>query len=496
MNLPFNGARFRKDSREAADAGLLIWRRNIQAFILFFAIPFLLFAILVRFILPGNLIYLSWIIIWLFKPLYDRLILHVISIRFFDKNEKLSRLLRGLGKTIFRGLAGDLLWRRFNPCRGAIMPVYVLEKNIKTTAGFKERKNNLKKGGLGFCVFLTIWGIAVEITLLAGGAIFSLSILELLTGQLTFLLSNLNYLELYLFFSWCVNIILVESIYVCMGFSVYINSRTETEGWDIEIIFKNIANKLKTSKNAALIILLLTFFSLPVLSHAEDYLNQKAEDKTPFETLNKILDSIDFGGVEETWGIRFKNDFQNDEEIVYDPDQLTRVQRIFAYLLRLFIIITIAGLLFYILFYFFKNKKERTIDKKTKIINKINRINAPEPYLLLEKAVNFHKQGELRLAWGYCAASSIQLWSLYAGIIFPANATENDCVNLIKKTADNFNPVIVKDETSREDITSKASKLEKIINTWIRFAYAGNAPPDGQFEEAVNFCKTLKDGSE
>jgi hypothetical protein len=38
---------------------------------------------------------------------------------------------------------------------------------------------------------------------------------------------------------------LVETLYVCMGFSLYINSRIEVEGWDIEITFRSFAEKLR-----------------------------------------------------------------------------------------------------------------------------------------------------------------------------------------------------------------------------------------------------------
>jgi len=494
MKLPFNETQLRKDSREASDAGLLIWRKNFSAFIPFFAVPFALFAIILRVILPDNYRYLSWIIIWLLKPLFDRLILHVISIRFFDQHAKLKQLLRGLGKTIKRGLIGDLLWRRFTPYRSAMMPVRVLETNINSQAKYKERKKNLEKGGLLFCVFLTIWGMAVEAALLTGAAVFFISIFDLVTGQIVLILDNIKYLEILLFSAWCADLILVESIYVCMGFSLYINSRTETEGWDIEIIFKNIAEKFKTVKNAALAVFLLMFLTMPAVSHADDLYNQEPLNKAPIETLNKILESPEFGGVEETWGIRFKNNSGNEDEISIDSDQLTRVQRIFAYMLRLFLISIITALLIFLLFNLYKNTERKKTKEKNHLESFINFNHSLDPELLLKKAANFYKQGELRLAWGYCTAASIQLWSLYTGVIFPANATENDCADLIEKTVGNNSDIALNLQNASSPVTplqAQAVIIIKLIKTWILFVYAGHVPSDGKFDEALNFCMSL-----
>ena len=164
---PENQRFVRRSFQEAADAGILLWRKNFIYFLPLYAIPFWITAFSLR-LIPGNLIYLSWLIMWLLKPLFDRIILHIVSVKFFDKEADLKKLCQGLGKSIRRGLIGDLLWRRFSPVRSAMMPVRVLEKNIKTSKGIKERKKLLEKGGLGYCFILTIWGIAVEIALFSG----------------------------------------------------------------------------------------------------------------------------------------------------------------------------------------------------------------------------------------------------------------------------------------------------------------------------------------
>jgi hypothetical protein len=242
-----------KDFREAADSGLLLWRENFIFFLPFFAFPFWVCAFALR-LLPGKEQYFSWLALWLLKPLFDRPILHVISIRFFENGASMERLFKGLGKTIFRGLPGDLLWRRFSPLRSAMIPVRVLEpaaKSEKENYGFgkrllAERKKLLKKGGLGYCLFLSVWGASLEIVLLAGEILFFITMAELMRkGFISSFASSLQDAEIYIFAAWCFNYMLVETLYVCMGFSLYINSRIEVEGWDIEITFRNLAEKLR-----------------------------------------------------------------------------------------------------------------------------------------------------------------------------------------------------------------------------------------------------------
>jgi hypothetical protein len=251
--IPVAPIRRSKDFREAADSGLLLWRENFIYFLPFFAFPFWVCAFALR-LLPGKEQYFSWLVLWLLKPLFDRPILHIISIRFFESGASMERLCKGLGKTIFRGLPGDLLWRRFSPLRSAMIPVRVLEpaaKSVKENPSFRklvlaERKKLLKKGGLGYCLFLSVWGVSLEIVLLAGEILFFITMAELMRkGFISSFASSLQNVEIYIFATWCFNYMLVETLYVCMGFSLYINSRIEVEGWDIEITFRSLAEKLR-----------------------------------------------------------------------------------------------------------------------------------------------------------------------------------------------------------------------------------------------------------
>jgi hypothetical protein len=267
----------KRSSWEAVDAGLLLWRRNFGYFIPLFAIPFWICAFALRLspalirgnqdfspvygLISGDSLFAgglgeflsgwrglplvwSWLILWWFSPLFDRLILHVAAKRFFEPRSSLSGLFRGLGGSLGRGLAGDLLWRRLSPWRAVTLPLRILEQGRRgdrrgSRRRIRERKRALSNGGLHFCIFLSAWCFILQWVLLAGEVFFVLMISRLFFNlQLSSIGDIFVGKGLYYYTGWCVNYLVVESIYVCMGFGLYLNSRVETEGWDLELLFR------------------------------------------------------------------------------------------------------------------------------------------------------------------------------------------------------------------------------------------------------------------
>jgi hypothetical protein len=471
MNLPFEISPRKMDSREAADAGLLLWRECFINFLPFFAIPLWLCAFALR-MLQGNLIYFSWLILWFLKPLFDRSVLHIISVRFFESSAGMKHFFKGLGKTLWRGLPGDLLWRRFSPLRAAMMPVRVLEYGSKKSG--KEtvkRKELLKRSGIDYCFLLTCWGIALEITLLLGEMLFFLMITEIIgigKDVQIFTVEFFRKAEVFIFAAWCINYILIESLYVCMGFSLYINSRIEVEGWDIEIMFRTFAKKLK-KPTGILIAFLFIFMFLPVNVFTADF-----EDPVPMEKLHEILNSPDFGGEKDTWGIRFKKPQEERDNFIFNPS-MEKLKFIFAFVLRFIIVVLIAALIVFIIFYVRRFAYKRNSETEEPAMTILHGIPCGDPELMLQRAMEFFNMGNLRMAWGYCTAAGILSWTTCRGLSFPPDATESECVNIVSSSF-----------SGDEVIT-----FNKLINHWINFAYAGKHPPDGSFEEASAFCKSM-----
>jgi hypothetical protein len=228
---------------EAADSGLLLWRKSFFRLIPFFALPLLL-LFLARGLFPVSLRPWYYGILWWLKPLFDHLILGVISVRFFEPEARMKRLLRGVGHTLGKGLAGDLLWRRLSPWRSVRMPVRLLEGLRGKKA--RERLQDLEGRGLNFGILLTGFSLILEYLLLAGELLFCMMTLEIFRpGFFSSLTGFGNGLRGFVFFAYGVNYLLVESLYVCMGFGLYINSRIEREGWDLQLLFQGLIPRRK-----------------------------------------------------------------------------------------------------------------------------------------------------------------------------------------------------------------------------------------------------------
>jgi hypothetical protein len=490
MSLPFEGtlALRRRSPWEAADAGLLLWRNNVIFLLPFFALPFWVCAFGFR-MLPENPRLWSWLALWFLKPLFDRPVLHVVSVRFFEKDSGTGRLLQGLGKHIFRGLPGDLLWRRFSPLRSVMMPLRMLE-HLKGR-DIRKRKRNLAKGGLYFCVFLTVWGMILEAVLLGGEILFFFIMIDMIQADYFSSLGDFfTRSEIFFFAAWCLNYILVESVYVCMGFGLYINSRVEVEGWDLEILFRKLTGgrKKKTILAGALLFCLASGWVPPVRAHAEDLSPPPGEaafsaagmadfgSGAPLETLREIFASGDFGGPREGWEIRLKNRGDRREPAEFDlAPWMETIRRAAAFTLRLMLILGIGGLGVFCVRQAHKHpggKAAAPAGRQTS-----GRFGSPgeSPESLLEKARRWYGRGDIRRAWGCCLAALLESWTRYRALCFPPEATEYECLALIRAAG----------------APGEAAAFTAFVNRWAALAYGGKPPPEGSFAEALDLCQSL-----
>jgi hypothetical protein len=530
VNLQAEGALAlrRRSSWEAADSGLLLWRDGFVYFIPLFALPVWIAGFGLR-LLPEFLRPWSYLFLWWLKPFFDRFALHIISIRFFEAGAGMKRFFRGLGKGIFRGLWGDLLWRRFSPWRSSRMPARILEglrgKNLR------QRKQLLEKGGLDFCLLITILGLIVEGVLLFGELTFSSFIVGMVRPDLSFSMTDIfEKYEIFVFVLYCFNYMIMESLYVCMGFGLYINSRIEVEGWDIQLLFQNFAAAKKSARSfvppgrlAGIALLAVFLLFSPARGVAQDadnwdndseyydddfYADENSEEPgvkvlipghrtpllpleslsafpegppPPLEDLEEILKSDDFGSEKEGWEIGFKNSGNDEEpEGDYDfstlPEWMEKFRQGFAFFLRLLLGAAILGGTGFALYRYYKHSQRFSSAPETLMQG---RSAPPEnsPGFLLDRAEDFYRRGKIREAWASCLAGTIAAYTMYRGIVLPPDATEYGCLSLVRK-AESGSP-------------EKISGFENLILAWVRFAYAGKDPAAGVFENSLSFGRSL-----
>ncbi|MDR0451037.1 MAG: hypothetical protein LBH26_07205 [Treponema sp.] len=517
MDLPFDGALAlrRRSVWEAADAGLLLWRKDFLYILPFFALPVWLCAFSLR-LLPGRFWPLSWFALWYLRPLFERLVLQVVSARFFNPpapgrgGEGLpgmpgggkGSLYRGLLPNLFRGLAGDLLWRRFSPWRAAMTPVRILER--LGPARTRRRKKNLSGGGIDFCVFLSVWSLALEAILLGGEILFTL--MSLMMIQPDFISSPGDFFvgkEIFIYSAWCANGILTGSLYVCMGFSLYLNSRVELEGWDLELLFRRLVQERRERSPAprpgglALLALCL-FTALPPSVSAQETPAPPAPEAfsgagegAPLEALQSILASPEFGGKKEGWGIRFRQREEQEERekprLLSPASWLPAARRISALALRALLALGFLALGLFCGFCLYRLRETGGKGEERGKAGALPGEKAEIPEELLREALDLHRAGRIREAWARCFAASLAAWSRSGRLSFPAGATEYRCLALVRGL-----PARPLQEARAEAPDSAARRgFAELIAVWVALAYGGRIPPEGAFERALAWIRDL-----
>ncbi|MCL2006965.1 MAG: hypothetical protein FWG77_02665 [Treponema sp.] len=478
MNFNFSGALHLRSRSvwEAVDSGVLLWRSNFAYFLPFFAIPVWFIAWSLR-LLPGDSVYLSYLILWWLKPLFARPLLFIISRNFIGQT---TRVNLSAFMNFIKGLPGDLLWRRLRPGRFAAMPIRILE-NLDSQE-FRQRKKDLTRGGLGFSVFLSILALAIEFILLLGEFLFILMLIQLISPSAFMeIWNNGRSVEIIIFILFCFNFFLVESLCVCMGFCLYINCRVELEGWDLQLLFQKFA---KNGSKVIPVLLILSALLLPSKAHSNEVFpvfpeNYPVISARHLENLQDILSHEDFGGSRESRAIRFRSDRESRELPGIDfADSLERIRLIFSFFLRLIVVLSIAGFVGFLIYLVlikklyllpFGSKLKRVSSSYANFL-----ASSEDPGELFDRAQSFFEKGLLREAWASCLSGCLGAFHYKYDINFPIDATEYDCLNLIRNTT-----------------PAEEEKFRFLIESWVPLAYADRPPGEGAFEQVILYCRSL-----
>jgi hypothetical protein len=338
-------------------------------------------------------------------------------------------------------------------------------------------------------------GLVLEGMLLLGEILFAIMVTQLFfPSALNYARNNLEAVEIFIFAAFCFNYILVESLYVCMGFGLYINSRVEVEGWDLQLLFQKFAGASAISRTgAATVLLFCLFLALSPAAHAgpEGIASSPEPGETleyfpedfPFasakslEDLENILASPDFGGEKEGWGIRFRERSAERQEMP-DIDLISwmgKIRRAFGLMLRGLAVLVIAGFAGFALYWFWKNKRKAMFRFRDGGKSYVNPLLSPDsPQSLFARAEDFFYKGDLREAWASCLAGCIGACTRYRSLSFPADATEYGCLDLV-----------------RRNLPAEVGGFGDLVRSWILFAYGGKAPNQGAFEQAIAYGRSL-----
>ncbi|MCY1202444.1 hypothetical protein D9M68_365230 [compost metagenome] len=259
---------------EAMDLGVLLARRHAGLLMASWAmvtVPVFALLTLLCWNSPG----LSVFLFWLLKPAYERLPLYILSRALFGDTPTLKEALRAYPRLLKPQLLASLTWRRLSTTRSFDLPVLQLE-GLSGQAR-SQRLVVLGQRDAGGATWLTVIGVHLESALWFG--LLTLlylmlpqqvaidwdwqKLLEMTSGEWLWLEHLSNSLYVLVLTIW-------GPVYVSCGFTLYLNRRTSLEGWDIELQFRRLRQRLTGAAYALLLGLGLLFSQWPQPAMAVD----------------------------------------------------------------------------------------------------------------------------------------------------------------------------------------------------------------------------------
>lgn len=270
-----------RTSWEASELGMALVRRNAGAIWK----PWLLVTVPMLVLLNAagwalDLLWLSGLLMWWLKPWFDRIPLFVISRAVFGETPSTQQTVRAQLRWGARWWLPYLTWRRLGPARSLYLPVDLLEGGSGSEA--RQRRAALGAPVYGMCALLTLVCANFELLLVIGtllGVMMFIpfdylpdtfkALLESFTAQPQWFAAMTNLLV------W-IAVSVIEPFYVGAGFGLYLNRRTDIEGWDIEIVFRRLRARLAAAAAPTLLAMCLSLGL--TLAWAPD---AAAQDATP-----------------------------------------------------------------------------------------------------------------------------------------------------------------------------------------------------------------------
>jgi hypothetical protein len=466
---------------EAIDLGFSMataWWRSIW---LTWCVVFWPLALVLHLALPGHT-FMCCLILWWFKPLIDRFVLHVLSRSVFGDQPLLAQTLSAWRSILSPGLWSALTWQRpFDWFRSFMLPVAQLEK--QRGKGASDRKRVLGQRLRGHALMLGFVCLLFELVVQVG----LLSLLTIWFG------SEASPAELFEPNTWIwdqwnaiysivyvLAVTFIEPFYVASGFSLYLNRRVVLEAWDIELALRRLAVRLQKTIVPVLCLLMMVGFVLSyssVASAREQHANQmqkefideqQAKQARPVQTRARqvaidVLSQKKFGYYQniEAWRLRKKEKKEEEKTPVRAPSSViwalsSAAQTLGWALLVLLVLVVIWGIA----------RKWAPLQKEPKIAAlptvlfglSIAPTSLPDDVGMT--ALDYVEAGRIRDALSLIYRGALSYLVHQKKIKVTAGATEGDVLRLAVKVLESASQVY----------------FSELINLWISVAYADRLP--------------------
>jgi len=287
MKLENVTAKIRPRARwESIDLGCAMTRRNfgtIMASWMVTVLPFWVGFIMLAgtFMSPGWHLFASFVWCWGTLSITDRVPLLVLSRNLFGEKISVWEVTKLWWTKLWYKQFFGRFFARFSTNRGLSLPVSELE-GLKGSS-YKMRVSLLARNGGDGATQASMVGLLLVLIMIGSCYMFLMMIYQLYgeSDVLTLMFADLDkhggdypgHWQFFLFYLLVLSIL--EPFFVGAGFAMYVNSRTVTEGWDIELSFKRMSERIsgmyaRSTKSVLILLLSLSaFLSLGITSTSE-----------------------------------------------------------------------------------------------------------------------------------------------------------------------------------------------------------------------------------
>jgi len=246
---------------EAIDLGFALVRRSFWRCWLVWWLTVALPTAVAAFLLWDHPVWFL-LLFWWWRPAASRMVLFELSRRLFGEEPTWRQIWREIPRAWGRRFFHRFVLARFSPHAPLTMPVEDLER--LRGKDYRQRCRLILRRGDGAVVHLSIAGVVASVWLAVG--LFGVAMMFVPEGQdgswqealelwragnHPFEIPTLILRTATVFF--LISQSLTDLFVTGAGFGIYVNNRTWIEGWDVELAFKRLANRL--GKIAALLAL-------------------------------------------------------------------------------------------------------------------------------------------------------------------------------------------------------------------------------------------------
>ena len=396
--------------------------------------------------------------VWWLKPLYDRVVLHVLSRAVFGEVQSPRQVLASWREWLGTGLFMALTFGRFDTARSFNLAVRQLEGQRGRAA--RERRSVLGRRVSSYATWLTLACVNFELVLYWSLGMFTSLFMpaKSLEGRdftAAFFTGDLFGYDDVL--AYVAAVMLLEPFYVAAGFALYLNRRTLLEGWDIEVALRRI-----TQRHAAAVMLAICCM-VPLLCFSSE--------KNPRHEIAEVLKAPEFPHEIEAMRWQRRNPLEpedrrpNDRQNGGDASWLLSLGQALAKAAQVLFWIAAGAVLAYALWWLARmlpRGREPVAEAYRPPASLFGMDIAPEklPADVGAAAAALARAGRLREALSLLYRGSLSDLVHRRGVELLASHTELEALELARKRLD----------------PDRSAYLQTLVRSWRECAYSRRAP--------------------